>query len=111
MDKYLIALVPEFEENRISSDDLLKFVENRSDIKVINEKSFTLSDGCTVKKTGLLWLQYCPSENQKKFYIKYDWSTGMIVTEYDPLTLNFLGELGKSLSFPTYIRGENSEEY
>jgi len=104
MDKYLIFLKPEFEADIISVQDFESFFKKHN-FSILKESNYIDSQNNQVIKGGVII-----AKNQD-ISIKLLQSQNLVITFYDSSALEILGIFSKFLSIPTYICGENDEEY
>lgn len=104
MDKYLIFLKPEFEDNQLSSEEFEIFFRQK-DFKILKETNYLDSANSQIIKGGVLIAK------KKEVSIKLIYSQNLVITHYDTYILELLKEFSQKLSIPTYIHGENDEEY
>lgn len=104
MDKYLIFLKPEFDDNQLSSEEFENFFRQK-DFTILKETNYLDSTNSQVIKGGVLIAK------KKEISIKLIYSQNLVITYYDTYILELLEEFSQTLSIPTYIHGENDEEY
>lgn len=104
MDKYFIYLKPEFSKDQITADHFNEFFSSQG-FTITNQVSYLDSKNISVNKSGVLLAI------KDNIAIKYLYSSGTVLSYFDSRVIEYFKLFQSYLPFPTYIEGENQEEY
>ncbi len=104
MDKYFIYLKPEFSKDQITADHFTEFFKSKG-FTITNQVSYLDSNNISINKSGVLLAI------KDTIIIKYLYSSTTVLGYFDSRVIEYFKLFQNHLPFPTYIEGENQEEY